>query len=574
MNQFESQIFDSGPNPMIIVDETSGRIIDVNSASIKKYGYSQKEFLNLKVRDLEQNEDASSSVFKRDEPDNFIEKYHTTKTGRQLYVRINTIPVEYRSKKANLIHITDLTDIIGIKHQIKFHFRNSPFALIEWDENFEITSWSDKAEELIGWTKNDLIGKSITGLPFIPAESISRLDHFVEAIKNEKPGTSYFKIQLITKDGSLITTEWHNSIYFDSDGKIRSIITHIRDLSGENHIGSGKDLLSQAIKATNNGIVITDTEGIIEWVNPSACRLTGYTEDELIGQKPSILKSGKQDVQFYADLWKTIKIGKVWKGHLINRRKDGSTYYEEQTITPLVNEDGEIHHFIAVKQDISERIETEKKIRRSLKEKETLLAEIHHRVKNNLALVSSLMELPRFNLSDKKEKQLIIDTQLRIKSIATVHEKLYHNELLSEINFKDFVNKITGEVKFIYNDHKKNITCQYHGDDIYLNIREAVPCGLIVTELIINAYKYAFKSTKNGIIFISLHRQNNGTLKLTVKDNGEGIKDQDLLINPTTLGFTLIKTLADQIDAKIKSDFEGGFGMTLLFKTKDNYTGK
>jgi diguanylate cyclase (GGDEF)-like protein/PAS domain S-box-containing protein len=117
-----------------------------------------------------------------------------------------------------------------------------------------------------------------------------------------------------------------------------------------------------ALKAAANGIVITDKAGLIQWVNPAFTQLSGYSEAEVLGQKTSVLKSGEHDKDFYKSMWETIMAGKAWQGTMVNRRKDGTYYIEEQTITPVLNKDGEISRFIAIKQDVSDRVRAQEKM--------------------------------------------------------------------------------------------------------------------------------------------------------------------------------------------------------------------
>ena len=129
------------------------------------------------------------------------------------------------------------------------------------------------------------------------------------------------------------------------------------------HADEESRLLRTALQATANAIVITDTQGRITWVNPAFTRFTGYTPEEVIGKNPRLLKSGQQDPAFYRNLWETVLAGQVWHGELINRRKDGSWYIEEQTITPVRDERGKITHFIAIKQDVTARRRAEAGLR-------------------------------------------------------------------------------------------------------------------------------------------------------------------------------------------------------------------
>ncbi len=148
-------------------------------------------------------------------------------------------------------------------------------------------------------------------------------------------------------------------------GNRKVLLSIFRDMTDRNLIEEKLKLRSSALNAAANGIIITDKNGIIEWVNPAVSKLTGYTKEEIIGKNPNILKSGVQGTNFYQELWKTIESGQVWFGEIINKRKDGSLYPEEMTITPVTGEDGSITHYIAIKHDITNRKESEKALKDS-----------------------------------------------------------------------------------------------------------------------------------------------------------------------------------------------------------------
>jgi diguanylate cyclase (GGDEF)-like protein/PAS domain S-box-containing protein len=150
----------------------------------------------------------------------------------------------------------------------------------------------------------------------------------------------------------------------------------LRDLGGS---GRGPDALrvqATALRSAANGVVITDREGTITWVNPAACAITGYADDELVGKHTRLLKSGRHEPEFYAQLWRTVTRGESWSGTIVNRRKDGSEYQEEQTIAPVLDEEGSITHFIAIKQDVTEQRRIQDELRRAHEDLAARLAEI------------------------------------------------------------------------------------------------------------------------------------------------------------------------------------------------------
>ena len=166
----------------------------------------------------------------------------------------------------------------------------------------------------------------------------------------------------IRKNGEAFPVRMTATPILEADHTVGAVVV-FQDVTEETRRLRRMQLLETGLKAAANGIVITDQDGTIEWVNPAVARLTGYSADEALGQNPRILKSGCHEDRYYAELWQTISAGLVWRGDLVNKRKDGSLYHEEMTITPVTDEHGVIHHFIAVKQDISERKRLEEELR-------------------------------------------------------------------------------------------------------------------------------------------------------------------------------------------------------------------
>ncbi|MBI3203228.1 MAG: PAS domain S-box protein [Myxococcales bacterium] len=156
----------------------------------------------------------------------------------------------------------------------------------------------------------------------------------------------------------------------ESEGRL------VRDLAARKVIEAQLRVRAAALEAAHNGIAIVARDGNFEWVNPAFSRLTGYASDEVVGTKPNLLKSGQHDAAFYHELWRTVTSGKVWQGHMINRRKDGTLYDEEQTITPVPDANGTITHFVAIKLDVSERLAAERERERLLGELQEALANV------------------------------------------------------------------------------------------------------------------------------------------------------------------------------------------------------
>lgn len=224
-------------------------------------------------------------------------------------------------------------------------------------------------------------------------------------------------------------------------------------------------------------------------------------------------------------------------------------------------------YVIAIIDNITLRKVSEKKIKESLEEKEVLLREIHHRVKNNMQVVSSLLTLQSENIKDEKYRNIFIDSQNRIQAMALIHQKLYQSESLAQINLKEYIDGIVSNIFESYGQ-KSNIKFEMNIENIQINIDHAVPCGLIINEIVTNSFKYAFPDGRLGIIKISV-KSNDADIQISISDNGIGIP-KDLDIRTTkSLGLKLITGLAEsQLHGQIILNRESGTEFQVNFRQR------
>ena len=194
------------------------------------------------------------------------------------------------------------------------------------------------------------------------------------------------------------------------------------------------------------------------------------------------------------------------------------------------------------------------KIKRQDEEKEMLLKEVHHRVKNNLQIITSLLSLQKLNLKDEKLMDVFTVSQNRINSMAIIHEMIYQNDYLSGINYKDYLNKLINEIVNTYNTSGKNIDIRISSDNYFINLNTGITLGLILNEIITNAMKYAFKNKTNGVISASLILNSENKYSLEIGDDGVGLPKKLDSKKSTSLGMKLIKKLSIQIEAEMKID--------------------
>jgi two-component sensor histidine kinase len=211
------------------------------------------------------------------------------------------------------------------------------------------------------------------------------------------------------------------------------------------------------------------------------------------------------------------------------------------------------------------RKEAEEYLKKSLAEKDVLLREVHHRVKNNMQIISSILRMQSRTIEDPKLKEFLQESQNRIHSMALIHENLYSNESLANIKFANYVQGLSGNIARTYANQQAIVRFDYQIEDAYLPIDIAIPCGLIINELISNSFKYAFKNSNKGTIGIYFNLLNNDKYQLTVFDDGTGIA-KDLDITKTkSLGMKIIHKLVKQIDGELETDFSNGTKFIIKF---------
>ena len=202
--------------------------------------------------------------------------------------------------------------------------------------------------------------------------------------------------------------------------------------------------------------------------------------------------------------------------------------------------------------DITERKEAEQQIRSSLAEKVVLLNEIHHRVKNNMQIISSLLSMQVDNIDNKEYIDIFNANINRIKTMSQIHEILYQSKDFTKIDFSDYINKISENIISLYIEKSERISLKTDIGDIYLKLDTAIPCGLIINELLTNSYKHAFPGKRKGAIKVSMKKLDDETIELRVSDNGKGIPRSIDTKNSGTMGLRIINLLVQQLEGKFR----------------------
>lgn len=326
--------------------------------------------------------------------------------------------------------------------------------------------------------------------------------------------------------------------------------------------------LSLVASETDNAVMIFDNKLELEWVNSGFVKLTGYTLSEIKKLKGSSLNVLSTNKEVLAQLEDCIREKKsiIYESEIVH--KNGSIRWASSTLTPILNEQGQLQNIAVIDTDITLRKQMEEQIRANLEEKGVLLREIHHRVKNNLQIIISLFNLQTSFVQDKNAYKALKEGQDRIKSMALIHERFYQSDGLSRLDFDDYVKRLTEHLFSSFRVNKERILLEIKADRISLDIDTAVPCGLIINEIVSNSLKHAFGEQDKGVIRVELSGNEEGGYRLIIGDNGRGFPNG---FNPETadsLGIQLIQALTDQLEGTMKIETGPGRGTTYTINFK------
>jgi PAS domain S-box-containing protein len=445
-------------------------------------------------------------------------------------------------------------------------FDNSGAATVIIENDTTISLANPEFEKLSGYSVDELEGKK-KWTEFVLEDDSERMKgyHRQRRIDQELAPENY-EFRFINRQGDVRNIILYVALIPGTEKSVASLldITDLKNMQKklEKSVLRFRALAEYAL----DGIITTDSHGKILYFNNSLLKMFGYTQDELQNSPLTILMPGRFRENFMMGLRKFRSTG---EHRLVGRtiettglKKDGDEFSFEMSLTKWKSD--EKIYFTSIIRDITERKKAEDDLRESLKEKEVLLREIHHRVKNNMEIISSLLNMQIRHVEEEEAENVLLESQGRVKSMAMIHEKLYQSKSLSKINFKEYVENLVSDIFYSYGIKKGTIEPDLEIEDINIDIDTAIPLGLIINELVTNSVKYAFPKCK-GSIKIKL-KSSQDQLELTLADNGVGLPDDLDYKYTDSLGLQLINGLVGQIDGEIELDKSHGTQFKITFK--------
>jgi PAS domain S-box-containing protein len=406
--------------------------------------------------------------------------------------------------------------------------------------------------EITGFEVDETLGKLF--LNYVHPDDRERNNRLFGPLIERKKEYCRHEVRYLTKNGSFCWIEVFARLVLDAKNQIVGTAGTLNDITMRKQAEETLQKQRAAIEAAIDGVAILDEAGRFTYLNSTHVDLFGYNnQNQLIGRNWLELYSPQDVLRFENEAFPQLKRCGKWRGSVTARRLGGSTFAEEISLTQV--EGGGL---VCVCRDITDRITAEQFILNSLQEKEVMLKEIHHRVKNNMQIVSSLLNLQMEHLKDEGARVMFAESQNRIASMALVHEKLYQSSDLARIDFTEYLRDLTDNLVGALGAKARNIVFELKSSDILLGIDTAIPCGLIINELVSNAYKHGFPDGGAGRVVLALERPTEGQLRLEISDTGRGIPAHVNLKQTKSLGMQLVHTLVQQLRGSIELQREGG----------------
>lgn len=441
-------------------------------------------------------------------------------------------------------------------------------GVISTDANGKVRWLNAAAARLTGWTEEEAGGHQLSEVFRIcnedtrlevanPSELVVRTGGIV--------GLANHTI-LIAKDGTEHAIADSGAPIRGDDGSIQGVVLVFQDVSKARAAEAKAEWLSATVERSLNEVLIFDAKSLrFTYANRAALVNLGYTAEELYALTPLDIKPAFTAERF-AELLAPLRSGASGTITLatIHRRRDGSTYDVFLSMQLLAGRGG--RHFVAIGLDFSERLKLETELRRRLIERETLLRELHHRTKNNLQVVSSLLSLQASELCDESARAALGEMESRVGTIALAHELLYQSDSFAEIELGSYLASIITMAVDTYGLGSR-VQVRVDCSPVEVSIDCASPLGLIVNELATNSAKYAFPDGRHGNVRFSLHPHGDGELKLEFSDDGVGVPPHVDLLTGGHLGMTLIRSLAEhQLGGRLTMRGDNGFYCAVQFE--------
>ncbi|MCD4797272.1 MAG: PAS domain S-box protein, partial [Candidatus Cloacimonetes bacterium] len=498
----------------------------------------------------------------------------------KILLKIGRVEKELREKSDKLDKIVKRKTHELKESEKKYHalieHLGEGVAIVDWDEIFTFSN--PASDRIFGVKKEKLVGKNLVN--FVDDENFKILKQ--QTKERSKNRISNYELLITRPDGKKRNIMITATPMHDMNGNVTGSLGIFRDITewqkAENILKEKEQELNVIAEFSLDTIFSISKSGEILYISKSGKDLFGIEPEKIIGT--SFTKYvPKGEIKNYWNSLKNVFLSKKIHGFqtlIVNRKGD---LVPVEITGQIVKKNGKLTGQGTIR-DITVRKRAEEQIKKDLEEKEILLKEVHHRAKNNMQIISSMMNLQYRVLEDPKLKGFLKDTQNRIRTMSVIHELLYSSNNLANIRLKKYICILTNHLSSSMSLDPPKIKIKINMKNILLNVNLAIPCGLIINELVNNSLKHAFPNDRAGIITISMQKETNLRSSdqkeiyyhLIVSDNGIGFPKDIDLENDNFIGLFLVKVLTKQLKGNIKLRNNNGVSVEITFKQREMKT--
>jgi PAS domain S-box-containing protein len=569
------RLFESAKDGILILNAETGQIEDANPFFINMVGYTYEQLRGKKVWEI---------GFLRDIISN---KNNFEELKRQDYIRYEDLPLETASGQR--IDVEFVSNIYSVDHMrvIQCNIRDitarkqadeivkktlsllnaaldsTADGLLVVDRDGKITSYNQSFVIMWNIPYPSLAGSTEDSVLLHMLPQLEDPEGFRSGLKDlhAHPGReSYDMVEFI--DGRVFERYSKPQRIEDTIvGRVWSYRDVTERRRAEEALRESEERFRIIATNTPDHILVQDT-GLryTSVINPQL----GLSEDDMIGKTDYDIVSKEEADNLVKIKKQVLKTGKPAKIELPLVSKTGEKNYFEGSYIPKFDGSGRVDGLIGYFRNMTEHKSAEEKIISSLAEKEILIREIHHRVKNNLQIISGLLDMTRMRTEDVATGSILTDMMLKIKTMAQIHTRLYESKQFDKINMGGQIRDQVADLSSIYRRSGTEIVSEIDAGEIYLPVDQAIPCALIVNEILSNAFKHAFKGRKYGKVSITAMKQD-GHVHITVRDDGIGIPRELDISHATSLGIKLIRNLVQQLGGSLTINGSGGTEVIVEF---------
>lgn len=437
-----------------------------------------------------------------------------------------------------------------------------PIACISVDQDFRITSFNPAAEQIFGYSCEEILGRQPRET-IVAGTSWAGVDEVVQRMAfGEMDAQTVSRNR--TKDGRVIICEWHNTPLRGEDGALIGYLGMAFDITNRIRAEEALRHSESTLRSFfDSGAMLM---GIVELRKDDMLHVSDNAATARFFRRPADQMRGCLS----SEVGMPLEMRRLWIDRCQESEQAGrpvrfeflypapeAPVWLSATVSPIRAFGHQPARFAYIVEDVSPRKQFEEKLQQSLEEKEILLKEIHHRVKNNMQVISSLLSLQAGSSGDARVEALFAESQHRINSMALIHEKLYRSHDLARVDFAEYLKDLMEHVAAVQGARARQVTLDVNAVGLELGIDTAIPCGLIVNELVSNAFKHGFPDGGRGTIRIKMHREEN-RVRLTVRDSGRGLPENIDFNEVTSLGMKLVLMLVRQLRGEIRWENHDG----------------